>query len=213
MIWSTSDPEMNHACRYAMVVSGLVILCTFYLPVLAVPSQQLQPVDQAVGDLDPLSVSMRRIEVGLRIDGEQTSLFKTVGRDSQFGEMQYYRIGPGFTARVNRMDYLVLRDGGRRSQLDMNIAPRVDGEFLELIPADTLFEIQPLDPHASSYPLTFEAQPRGRALGPVRTQWRIDNAVDTRIDLRINRRINTDLDRRHWPDWRRSQASRKVAGH
>ena len=213
MIWSTSDPGKNHAYRYATVVNGLVILCASYLPVLAVPSQQLQPVDQAVDDLDPLSVSMRRIEVGLRIDGEQTSLFKTVGRDSQFGAPQYYRIGPGFTARVNRMDYLVLRDGGRRPQLDMNISPRVDGEFLELIPADTLFEIQPLGPHTLSYPLTFEAQPRGRGQAPIHTQWRIDNAVDTRIDLRINRRINKDLDRRHWPDWPRSQANRKVAGH
>lgn len=190
---------MNRIGRYAPVVSWLGILCAACLPALAVASRQLQPVDQAVDDLDSLAVSMRHVEVGLRVDGEQTSLFRTVGRDSQLGKTQYYRIGPGFTARVKRMDYLVLRGGGRRPQLHLNITPRVDGEFFELIPADTVFEIQPLDPHALSYPSALDAQPPRSALAPISTQRRIDNAVDTRIDSRIDSRIdlriNKDLDR------------------
>jgi hypothetical protein len=53
----------------------------------------------------------------------------------------YYRVAPGLRARVNRIDYLV-RVG--RKEYALNIQPRVDGEFLELIPADAMFELVPM---------------------------------------------------------------------
>lgn len=116
----------------------------------AQPVGQLTPVDQAVGDMDLLSRSLRRPEVGLRQDGEQTSLFMLAPAPDDFrgqamhsgGEQAtYYRVAPGLRARVNRIDYLV-RVG--RKEYGLNIQPRVDGEFLELIPADAVFELVPM---------------------------------------------------------------------
>lgn len=107
------------------------------------PASALRPVDQAVADLDPLATSLRRVEVGLGRDGQQASLFEVAPPPGHVHHVPvYYRIGPGFVTRVNRMDYLVRR--GRR-ELAMNEAPFMDGEFIELIPANTVFELTPLD--------------------------------------------------------------------
>jgi|GEM_PF-5267899 len=116
---------------------------------------QLQPVDQAVGDLDRLSTSLRHVQPGLRHDGEQTSLYttpqaspaslpslnKTYSLTAPVSQHPaYLRVGPGFTAQMDRPDYIVRR--GRKGTAS-NIAPRRDGEFAEVIPANTVFIINP----------------------------------------------------------------------
>lgn len=128
------------------------------------------PVDQAVGDLDGLSTSLRRREMGLRYDGEQTSLIEIAGEG--LGAKTYYRLAPGLRARVDRMDYAV-RVG--RRDFALNIKPRVDGEFVELIPANTVFELRhPLNPPP----------------GPIaqQTGW-VDQRITTLIDGRIDTRV------------------------
>ena len=144
----------------------------------------LQPVDQAVADLDALATSLRQVQTGLRTDGEQTSLFvlrppQTNAYDTPRGQTPppwnanpqpiYYRIGPGFQARVNRMDYLI-RTGKR--EFEINIKPPRDGQFFELIPANTVFDLAPLT--TTTTPLPAAA----------------DYRIDGRIDLRINSRVD-----------------------
>ena len=187
---------MNCKCVYAPIAGWLGVLCATCLPAAAVPSQRLQPVDQAVADLDSLAVSLRHVEVGLRSDGGQTNLFRAVGRPGQLGQTQYYRVGQGFTARVSRPDYLVLQNVGGKPQLRLNIAPRVDGEFVELIPPNTVFEIAPIDLHPLLYPLSPNVGPSHGALLPIPAQRRIDHKVDGRI----NTRIDTRVDRRFKPE-------------
>jgi hypothetical protein len=143
-----------------------------------------QPVDQAVADLDKLSVSQRVVQVGLRYDGEQTSLFRApvppqasgvpykpgYGPD---GEAPYYRVGPGFIARLPRVDYVV-RVGREHSAY--NIKPRKDGEFIELVTANTFFELRPLEAIAAKV----RPEPPKPAAPPV---------VSGPLDLRLDRSV------------------------
>lgn len=124
-----------------------LLACCLSSVVAAAPPEQWQPVDQAVADMDALSTSLRTVHVGLRADGEHTSLF--VAPDPDGDGVQRYRVGPGFRARVDRLDYLVRRD---RKAVRMNMAPRVDGEFLELAPANTVYELTPLPEPAAAMP-------------------------------------------------------------
>ncbi len=145
------DGGMGRLTRVCGLAVCLVLVCSSFLTAQDAQSEsQLTPVDQAVGDIDLLSRSLRRPEVGLRLDGEQTSLFMlTPAPDDLRGQAlrpggpqtTYYRVAPGLRARVNRIDYLV-RVG--RKEYGLNIQPRVDGEFLELIPADAVFELVPM---------------------------------------------------------------------
>jgi hypothetical protein len=148
---------------------------------LAVP-EGWQPVDQGVADLDRLSTSQRQMQIGLRYDGEQTSLFRppgsppiqpyspTLAAAARNQNEYYYRVGPGFIARVTRLDYLVRV--GRESSA-YNIKPRQDGEFLELVTAGTTWELRPL------HQLAPQAPPP-------------TPAPDYRLDLRIQpQRIDT----------------------
>ncbi|MCC5829511.1 MAG: hypothetical protein JJU36_08685 [Phycisphaeraceae bacterium] len=106
----------------------------------AVPYQGLRPVDQAVEDSDPLARGMRIPSVGLRTDGEQTSLFRL--DDTVDGQPVYYRFGPGFRARVREMDYLVpVMRRGNRYYLESNRTPARDGWFLEVPPMDVVYEL------------------------------------------------------------------------
>jgi hypothetical protein len=118
---------------------SLLMLLTMTTALVAAPPEQWRPIDQAVEDLDALGTSLRRVEPGLRSDGEQTSLFQTPA--DEFGQSQLYRVGPGFRARVDRVDYLVRRD---RRDVAFNVAPRRDGEFVELAPTQTVYELTPM---------------------------------------------------------------------
>lgn len=171
-----------------------LVMLALTAPAVAAPPQQwtaapgARAVDQAVADLDPLSTSMRRMQVGLRLGGEQSSLYRldqpVAGGDGVswapggIGQVQpvYYRVAPGFVARVDRGDYLI-RVG--RQDYQRNIAPKVDGRFVELVPANTVYELKPPTPVAPA------ALP-----GP---DTRIDQRVDRRIDGRIEGRIDARL--------------------
>jgi hypothetical protein len=156
----------------------LVILLVLSGAAQAVP-EGWQPVDQAVADLDRLSVSQRKVEVGLRYDGEQTSLFRAptqVPYRPGFGPQSdepYYRVGPGFIARVTRLDYIV-RVG--REGTAYNIKPRRDGEFLELVTANTRFELRPLEAIAPRVPL--------RQLPPARSP-QLQGPMDLRLNFQV----------------------------
>ena len=123
-----------------------LIFSAFASTVLA----QAQPVDQAVADLDQLSTSLRQVNTGLRHDGEHSSLYRIDPRNTQPGSYTtsngvvhqpiYYRVAPGLTAQMDRSDYIVRR--GRKGKAK-NITPRMDGEFYETIPANTVFILDP----------------------------------------------------------------------
>lgn len=169
-------------------------------------------VDQAVADLDPLSRSIRRVELGLRLDAEQTSLFwlpesgggTGAGSDGPSGDGRasgrYYRVGPGFVARSDRLEYLVpaeIQDGEVR-RWEMNITPVYDGLFIELPGPNTVFVLSP-EPAASA-----AGNPVGRGRwalpgpdhrssadgGPVAPGGGDEQSADARLDSRIEARID-----------------------
>lgn len=153
------------------------------------------PIDQAVGDLDALSRSLRQVQAGLRDNGEQTSLFAVplaAGDDgigspleiyqptnaSASGQrFRYYRVGPGFRARVQRLDYLVRR--GRKS-LASNETPRQDGEFLESPGVDAMYELSPVSP--LSVPSQTSQTP---SLPSAAIVGRVDNQINGRVSTRL----------------------------
>ncbi len=139
------------------------------------------PVDQAVGDLDPLGTSLRRLHGGLRSDGEHTSLFRVEvapDLDRPHGRrLGYYRVAPGLRALVMKQDYLVpLGD----KHIGLNIASKHDGVFFELDSADTVYDLR-----------TTAVTPQTSNLGP-------DRRIDGRINARIETRINAQVDGRAW---------------
>ena len=185
----------TYAARIITDVQTLKILITIVALTTTIASAQphgdLQPVDQAVADLDLLATSLRHIQTGLRTDGEQTSLFvlkpsptnafDTPGQTPPpWGineQPVYYRIGPGFQAKVDRMDYLI-RTGKR--QFEINIKPLRDGEFFEMIPANTVFDLTP----RTTTP-TID-RPQSTA-----TDRRIDARLDLRVDTRVDGNVNS----------------------
>ena len=74
----------------------------------------------------------------------------------------------------------------------MNIQPRLDGEFIEIISADTVFELTPISAPsagraaADPYPLHHRmSQVPPSVSAPV-----VDHRIDARLDLRIDGRID-----------------------
>jgi len=190
--------------------TALLLLALGLAPVYAETFDQLKPVDQAVADLDLLSTSMRRVEVGLRVHGEQTSLFRPPVTHTLSGPSrpQYYRVGPGYVARVDRMDYLVPRP---RGQLGLNQAAIADGRFIEIIPANTVFDLRPINRMLPSAvagrlasrqvaPLIPGHYPQiqrwpGVAAPKVGTKFEspLDLRIDPRIDMRVDPRRDTRI--------------------
>ncbi len=183
--------------RCTILAATLACLTTPLLAQEASPAQPaFAPVDQAFGDLDPLMTSLRRVEIGLNDNGEQTSLFQldpygeTV--DST-GQPIYYRLGPGFRARVNRLDYVVIANPFpvrkiRQSDLGVNVAG-LDGLFVEFPTANTVYDLRPivlrdadgrlnLSPLADQPPAIQQPDPR----------------LDTRIDPRVRYGYNPTLE-------------------
>ena len=154
---------------------------------IAQTSDGFVPVDQAVGDLDPLATSFRRLGTGLRLDGEHTSLFRidldtngpwfsfnsAVAPRSATDQPIYYRIAPGVQALADRIDYAV--PAGRRS-FKVNVAPSQDGLFFELIHANTIFVLTPPSPPPPTPTVDY----------------RIDGRIDGRLDLRVNGQAQYD---------------------
>lgn len=140
----------------------------------AAPPEYLHPVDQAVADLDPLATSLRRLEWGLRVDGEQSSLIRRQVDNGGAGpETVHYRVGQGFIARAPRLNYLVRR--GKR-ELFLNITPRRDGEFIEMPAADTVYDLRLPD---QIFAPNTAAPPSPAGVDPRLFSSRIDTRIDT----------------------------------
>ena len=188
-----------------------LILALFPAVVWAQAHTPWTPVDQTVEDLDQLGTSLRRVEGGLRLDGEQTSLFRAPapGLDpGQYGpaapgQPQYYRIGPGFVARVDRLDYVV-RLG--RKKIGFNVKPGADGQFIDLISSGAVFELAPrhVVPGTPLLPesVTASQGPRYNDAPPPPDTYqdhRIDGRVNGRVDYGVDQSIgDTRLGQRAW---------------
>jgi hypothetical protein len=182
----------------------LMLIALFCSPLTAQTAhqaQQVQRVDQAVGDLDGLSRSMRQQGGGLRLDGEHTSLYtipaekiqqlQVFGQAAQTTGVQhtnaYLRVAPGLAAQSDQTNYLV----GHRTNatgLASNVAPAYDGAFYEKIPANTVFILSP-----QLQDLVHEANTNQQQSTPVEPNRvmpkRVDNRVaDRMVDNRVDNR-------------------------
>lgn len=156
---------------------------------------QLRAVDPAISDIDPLLHSLRKVQTGLRYGGEQTNIFQPVNRgvvDSPTARSiaaspvntVYYRMGPGYLARVPRMDYLVLRQD---NTIGVNEPPGVDNKYRAFMTNDVVYLINQV-PIRSQIPTQYD---------PWMTAETDDNPlrVDaTRVDMSIDRRIDRRVD-------------------
>lgn len=136
---------MTQQCRSPMACAALAIVLA--LACVARAQNSLQPADPAVSDIDLLSNNLRRVEPGLRSTGEQTNLFlvRPIGGAGDAASAPnavpvYYRLGDGFRARVDHMEYIVPVDSKTARR---NITPVRDGFYLERFPANTVFELSP----------------------------------------------------------------------
>ncbi len=153
-------------------------------------AEAIEGVDQGVGDLDVLSHSMRQTQTGLRSDGEGTSLYRIKAQDAAAGMLGgaqtqdgFYRVGPGFTAKVDRMTYMVV-DPYREKTFNANVQGKRDGQFVEVLPANTVFLLDPRsDPRYAQKQLE-ELERRQTPLAP-------NQVVARPIDRQVNRQINT----------------------
>jgi hypothetical protein len=164
-------------------------------PAHYMPYAQAVPIDQAVGDLDPLSRSLRHMPFGLRSDGEHTSLFalplspdaadrpmelyQPTNTLSDGHRFRYYRVGPGFRARVQRLDYLVRRNV---KEMARNEAPQRDGQFFEDPGIGAVYDLEPISP------LPDHANPALRhtpAAIPEAIPGRMRNQLHNRLDTRL----------------------------
>lgn len=92
------------------------------------PQQQgYEPVEQLVGDVDPLHTSMRRVESGLWEYGQGSSVFRQSGRSGQ--DQRLYFVTQGYTASYDRSQYFA--GESRRGELFI---------FQE-VPPNTVFHI------------------------------------------------------------------------
>ena len=170
---------------------------------IAVPSWAAEPgqtptlmrVDEAVGDIDKLSTSLRTIEPGLHVPTQLPALFVPVGKPTDpaaytsplAGPVPYYRMAPGFRVRVDRLNYLIIINP-KRHQTAENISPIADGLYIELAPANMVYELSPLFPRITTFehennnpkrPSTPEPKDQTDHRLPLE---RIENRIDTRID-------------------------------
>lgn len=173
--------------------SGYFLTLVFFvaMPALAMQPREFELVDRAVADLDPLAQSLRQVSTGLHVHGERTGFFKPISiGGATHREPVYYRLGPGFTACLHRPDYVVRRG---QDKLRRNVAPEVDGEFLELIPPDTVFELRPIRQLAPP-PVRSDTPARWVVSNRFWQSGLFNNLIDTRINLRIIKPIDTRID-------------------
>jgi hypothetical protein len=152
------------------------------------------PVDQTAEDIDPRQTSLRRMQAGLRADGEQTSVFKAVpvggGQLDPFDQPRYVKVAPGYRALLPHMDYAVLVNPYPRRRLQpqdigFNVDPVYDGLFVELIPSGTVFDLRPVEFNAARLVEDYDKLEPPAA----------DDRMSTRSDLRIDARIDPRVDR------------------
>lgn len=158
----------------------IVVLLLTLLPAITFAQDQpvtyrYAPVDQAVGDLDSLSTSMRHVQAGLGVDGYQSRLYRVEPtgplnfNTPPSSHPAYVRLSPGVVAQVDRLDYVVKR--GRKGRA-YNVAPQSDGEYLEMVPPNTVFMLTPIDMNSETLPYAG-------------IDYRVNARVDTQLDLRV----------------------------
>ncbi len=141
-------------------------------------------VDQGVGDLDPLSTSLRNVRGGLRYNSP-AGLFAPVVLDPAHAPYRppglalplYYRVEPGVRAKVERIDYLIPLGHGAYG-LNIN---HQDGRFIELAGPNTVFDLTPV-PVGQIAPTPVQV--------PTAPTPALDARIDGRIDARIDGRVN-----------------------
>jgi hypothetical protein len=142
---------MPHASRpilLAFLVSGVGVNTA---PTHGQNNTQWQPVDQTVSDLDLRASSSRRIEQGIGVFGQSGSLYQRPDNgqglfiNGQQATQQYQLRQPGFTAWIDRPDYLVRDPLG---EIKLNTSPSQDGQFIDLIPPNTVFDLTLTTPRA-----------------------------------------------------------------
>ncbi len=164
---------MPSACRYAPIWILAVFNTAGYLSAQNNQAAQWRPVDQTVSDLDLRAASARRVEQGIGVYGQSGSLYQRgdlpPGYDGlgQPLTQQYQLRQPGYTAWLDRPDYLVSDPFG---ELKLNVAPGQGGGAIGLIPPNTVFD---LVPHAQTpfVPYT-EPYDDGWDMGLVNTRYR-----------------------------------------
>ncbi len=116
-----------------------------------VSSQGLEPpplIDRAVGDLDPLATSMRRIDPAYGGAPNRDQLFRLESADAQTGVPGTFLLqAPEFRATFSQPDYLTLSPEG----VDLNTAQVQDGAYIELIPPGTVFHLGEVPPTTPSF--------------------------------------------------------------
>lgn len=141
---------MTRVRRYAPMMMLGLLWPAGYLSAQDDQVAQWQPVDQTVSDLDLRAASTRRVEQGIGVYGQSGSLYQrgdlppgyAPGYASGYDGLgqQYLLRQPGFTAWMDRPDYLVLNDNG---EFRLNISPGQGGGAVGLIPPNTVFDLVP----------------------------------------------------------------------
>ena len=142
--------------------------------------QEGGPVDQTVGDLDEHSTSLRHVQPGLA-QFDAASALRQVPASAQDARkagmlpaphgQRYLFEAPGFRAYLDRPEYVVIGPPDTGGTVRRNITPGIDGGFLPLIPANTVFDLRPQPPQRITPPADNDAD---------------DNWVDTRLDTRMS---------------------------
>ncbi len=139
---------------------------------------QWQPVDQTVSDLDLRASSARRVEQGIGVYGQTGSLYRRPDTGPGWFvngnpiSQQYQLREPGFTAWIDRPDYLVQNPLG---DVGLNIAPSQDRRFIDLVPPNTVFDLVP----STSRAFVPYTDIYDDGLGSTRVNTRIDGFIDT----------------------------------
>lgn len=148
-----------------------------------------QPVDQAVGDLDPLSASLRWLEPGNALHSSRVRLTESPHAAGLDGAPRFdadagmampgrYRYSaPGVQAMFDRPDYIVRTGPGRRD-FATNVSPMYDGALIERVPAGTVFDLRP---ETALRHLMPQHAPRSAASD----HWQ-DRRIDGRIDTQLH---------------------------
>jgi hypothetical protein len=137
---------MPRASRPILLAVSVTTVVAHLSYVFADESTQWDPVDQSVSDLDLRATSTRLVEQGIGVYGQAGSLYRRSGAGSEWSDtgqpltQQYQLRMPGVTAWLDRPDYLVVDPLG---EMKLNVAPSQDGQFIDLIPPNTVFDLAP----------------------------------------------------------------------
>ncbi len=135
---------MPRANRLSPMLCLFTAVGTGALPTSGQETSPWRPVDQTVSDLDLRAASSRQVEQGIGVFGQTGSLYQRPndGQGWFLNDMevtqQYQLRQPGFTAWIDRPDYIVQDALG---ELSLNNAPAFDGLFIDLVPPNTVFDL------------------------------------------------------------------------